>query len=142
MSMSEQSIRPSLRSRFDVQSSCEWTDADLSAMLRHQLSSGLNPGEATIAEILAGGSAGPLEMLKRAAKVNRARGDSGLPADLWRVLYFASIAAARRAGHSISELPDDELLRGFEWTAARTWVDEPIKSMMLNACSSMKRSST
>jgi len=130
-------------SLFDTESTApEWTDADLGAMLRHQLGAALSSGGDPIGRILQQGAIEQLEALKRAAKVNRTRGDSGIPADLWRVIYFTSIAAARRAGHSISELPDDELLRGFEWAAARTWVDEPIRSIIREACSSMKRSST
>lgn len=142
MSMSNRPAQPSIGSLLDTASSDpQWTDSDLAAMFRHQLSVPLEPGQ-TIGEVLERGTIEQLQSLKRIAKVNRARAESGVPSDLWRVIYFATIVGARRAGISISDLSDDDLRRGCEWVAARPWVDGSIRSIMLGACSSMKQEST
>ena len=112
----------------------DWSDADLAAMLRHQLAQPLEPGAATIGELL--GQPDPsidsLQSVKRHAKVRRSQ-EAGVPQELWRVIYFASIAAAIRSGHSISDLSPAEVVQGFNWTLARPWVDESIRGLVTAA---------
>ena len=65
-----------------------------------------------------------------AAKVRRAQEDGSVQADLWRVIYFAAIAAADRAGHRISDLSADELDAGYRWTLARPWLDPELRALL------------
>jgi hypothetical protein len=113
----------------------DWSDADVAAMLRHQLAQPLEPGAATIGELL--GQPDPsiesLQSVKRHAKVRRSQKEAGVPQELWRVIYFASIAAAIRSGHSISDLSPAEVVQGFNWTLARLWVDESIRGLVNTA---------
>ena len=115
-----------LESLFDLaEPVADWSDADLAAMLRHQLAQPLEPGQMTIGELLAqpDPSIESLQLMKRHAKIRRAQQQAGVPQDLWRVIYFASIAAAIRAGHRISDLTPPELSQGFRWTLDRPWLD-------------------
>ena len=47
-----------------------------------------------------------------------------MPPDLWRVIYFARIAAALRSGARISDLSPGEMTHGFQWTLGRSWVED------------------
>ena len=110
----------------------DWSDADLAAMLRHQLSQPLPdaPVPTSIRALLErpDASVESLQSLKRLAKVRRAKADAAVPQDLWRVIYFASIAAALCAGHAISDLTPAELLQGLRWTLARPWLDAAVRA--------------
>lgn len=103
-----------------------WSDADLAGMLRHLMSQPLEAGRPTIREIIE--QPDPpiesLQSLKRHAKLRRVQGDTTVPSDLWRVIYFASIAAAIRAEHRISDLSPAELSKGLQWTLALPWLDD------------------
>ena len=113
----------------------DWSDADLAAMLHHQLAQPLEPGGLTIRELFEHPDppVESLELLKRLAKVRRARNDAAAPQDLWRVIYFASIAAAIPRGHRISDLSPSDLRQGFQWTLARPWVDATVRRLIDNA---------
>lgn len=110
----------------------DWTDADLNGMLRHQLAQPLNATGPCLRELLVSPtpSIESLASLKRMAKVRRAQEDGSVQADLWRVIYFAAIAAADRAGHRISDLSADELDAGYRWTLARPWLDPELRALL------------
>jgi hypothetical protein len=77
----------------------------------------------------------PPELLLRAAKeFGRAHALAAvhdMPPDVTRVLYYASIVAARvRIGSRITELKDTELIAGVQWVLEQTWVNDSIKSLM------------
>ena len=64
----------SLESLFDLaEPVADWSDADLAAMLRHQLAQPLEPGQTTIGELLEqpAPSIPSLQSMKRHAKVRR-----------------------------------------------------------------------
>jgi hypothetical protein len=50
--------------------------------------------------------------------------------DLWRVVYFASIAAARRDGLRISDLTAVELAQGFTWATSRPWLEPSLRILL------------
>jgi len=122
----------------------DWSDADLAAMLRHQLAQPLPRAAETTAPTAPPTtiralleqphpSIESLRSLKRLAKVRRAQADAAVPEDLWRVIYYASIAAAVRAGDSISDLSPAELSQGFQWTLARPWLDAAVRPLVEQA---------
>ena len=122
-----------LESLFDLaEPTADWADADLAGMLCHQLAQPLVPGGTTMRALLA--SPAPpvesLDALKRLAKIRRAQGDASVPSDLWRVIYFAAIAAAARAGHRISDLSEADLDAGYRWALAKPWLDPDIRTLI------------
>ena len=122
-----------LESLFDLaEPSAGWSDADLAGMLRHQLAQAVERGGATIRDLLRspGAPVESLQSLKRLAKVRRAQADGAVPPDLWRVIYFAAIAAAGRAGHRISDLGAADLEAGYRWTLARNWLDPELRALI------------
>ena len=134
MPIEPQPVEPrSLESLFDLsEPRADWSDADLAGMLRHQLAQPLEPGAPTIRELLASPapSVDSLQALKRTAKARRAQAGASAPAELWRVIYFAAIAAAARAGARISDLSADELRAGYRWTSARPWLDAELRGLV------------
>lgn len=127
-----------------------WTDDELASVLSHQLAAPLassldrlDPqivrhvaeagGIESFGDLLTS-PAPPLQLLlltKRFAKARRHASDSGVPAEISKLLYYASIAAARlRTGQSISELADPQLGQGLRWALVQPWVQEPIRPML------------
>jgi hypothetical protein len=122
-----------LESLFDLAEPIEdWTDDDLAGMLRHQLGQPMEPGGFSIREMLASPdtSVESLQALKRLAKVRRAQAEASVPPDLWRVIYFAAIAAAARAGHRISDLGAADLDAGYRWTLAKPWLAPDLRTLV------------
>lgn len=75
-----------------------------------------------------------LEMTKNFAKANMDHPESALPNEVATTLYYTTIAAAlARLDIRISRLPDAELRRGLLWTREQPWLDEPTKSLLLQA---------
>jgi hypothetical protein len=134
MPIERQPVEPrSLESLFDLsEPRADWSDADLAGMLRHQLAQPLEPAGPMIRELLASRepSVDSLQALKRLSKVRRAQAGGSASAELWRVIYFAAIAAAARAGHRITDLSDDELDAGYGWSLARPWLDPELRSLL------------
>ena len=125
-----------MESLFDLtEPTADWAEADLAAMLRHQLAQPLEPDGPAMRDLLEAPtpSVESLQSLKRLAKIRRAQRDAAVPQDLWRVIYFASIAAALRSGSRISDLTPGELRQGFQWTLARPWLDASIRSLLERA---------
>jgi hypothetical protein len=141
--MNDPTRPPKLDSLLELdESTADWTDADMAAMLRHQLSASLDGAAAVTLGALLHDPLAPadrLQALKRLAKVRRAQPPPGMPADLWRVIYFAAIAAAIRAGHGISELSPDELASGFRWALSRSWLEPSLRPIFEQAANSLPR---
>jgi len=132
-----------------------WRPEELAAIFRHQLAapvkfdmSNLDVGMAkrletvSVAQGLLVKSFGdllqhphpPVELLnltKEFAKAVSTHPDSPVPADVARVLYFASIAAAMtRCGKRITRLDDASLRDGIRWAAELGWLDDDTLSLL------------
>jgi len=124
-----------------------WADDDLSAILRYQLACPVKnaigsraAADQTFLELLT--SRAPdlewLRVLHRFAKASRSSGDSALPSPAATVLYYTTIAAALVRCHCrITRLSDRKLREGLEWSAARPWIDESIRSVLEDALKAM-----
>ena len=53
--------------------------------------------------------------------------------DLWRVLYYAAIAAALCVGQRITSLKDADLRLGFAWATQRPWLDDQTLALLRRA---------
>jgi len=75
-----------------------------------------------------------LQMVKDFAKTNLDHPESGLPREIATALYYLSIATALvRLETRISQLPDEDLLRGLRLTQEQSWLDERTKSLLAEA---------
>lgn len=133
----------------------KWSDADLCAMLRHQLAAPLafefgakyrralrmpnHPpaGGITTFRDLFDHPTPPLWLLQMAKEFfkKQAGGDSDRRPEqkVCYLLYLESILIAKlRAGASITKMSDDDLVRGIEWVAAQTWVENQTLSVFVN----------
>jgi hypothetical protein len=135
-----------------------WNDAELAAILRHQLSAPIQVdlgrferGAAlkvrTLSESLGLTlkSFGdllthpnpPLELLtvtKDFAKACRLSPRSPVPSEVASVLYFACIAAGLvRCRSRMTRLSDVTLSEGFRWVLARRWLDVPTRDLTAEA---------
>lgn len=133
--MTDSSNLPTMDSLFELgEPKPDWSDADLSAMLRHQLDAPIDLDQRfpSIRALLCASQppVESLEVLKRLAKLRRTEPLSVVPSDLWRLIYFASIAAARHIGHSISDLSHDDLAAGFRWALSKPWIDPVIRELI------------
>jgi hypothetical protein len=126
--------------------SSPWQPFELTSLLRHQLKAPLaeslsevdrsaatmadagsactGPPLRTFADLLEHPSP-PLPLLiaaKRLAKLRVSAQPESSQSGIWKLLYYACIAAARvRAGVSISDLPDTEVARAFQLE-----IDQPV----------------
>ncbi len=132
----------------DEHTTTQCSGDELAAMLRHQLSSSLKAELATLGPFavdmvsaLAGGPenrfhtfadvfndesppAELLTMIKDYARLGKNQGGA-LPADVWNVLYFAAIVAARaRCKKNITQLADSAIIEGSRWVLAMTDLDD------------------
>ena len=139
----------------DGASGREWLQAELGAVLRHQLTArvdfdlGTSVGVAcpsaappdevlrparsfTFAELLHD-PAPPLDVLRRTktlAKACRNDPNGPIPREVATVLYFASILVAlMRCGQRITHLDDAGLRDGIEWILAQSWVDTATRGL-------------
>lgn len=120
-----------------------WRDEDLAAMLRHQLAATLRsaldvlddasatrtldgaPADETFERLLSRPDppAALLDVVRRFGKTAMADSRSLVPHEVGAVLYYASIATARRrCGHRISGLSDEALTQGVETVLEWDWV--------------------
>ena len=122
----------------------DWTDTDLADIFNDVLDGPPGhteevsaAGATSVRQILLASppSMNELIRVKRWAKVRRGTASSdGVPADVFRVLYFAAIAAAAVAtGQSISELPKRDLAQGYGWAIDRAWVHASIQDFLRHA---------
>jgi hypothetical protein len=135
-----------------------WAPDELAAVFRHQMGapvlvdlSGFDPGTAVRLKTLSEAQglllksfsdlllhpSPPIELLKLTkefAKANMNQPESGLPAEVVRLLYYSSIAAALvRLDTRISKLSDTELRRGLLWAKDQVWIDNETKSLLIKA---------
>ena len=74
------------------------------------------------------GNASPEELLlvKRTAKQWMSNRDSAVPPQVASMLYHAAIAQALlKHGQRITTIDNPQLIRGLQWAATQTWLDEP-----------------
>lgn len=119
-----------------------WGDADLAALLRHQLATTVAGDVGTFGQILTGtrGGLGDLERVKDFAKSARDDAEGGIPAAVCHVLYYAALAAARlRYGARLTSLADAELARGFDWAVSLPWLDQPLRDLISNGAKAKLR---
>lgn len=132
----------------DEHTSTQCSSDELAAMLRHQLSSSLKAELATLGPLavnmvsaLTDGlenrfstfadvfndhspPAELLTMIKDYARLGKNQGGTP-PSDVWNVLYFAAIAAARaRCKKNITQLADSAITEGARWVLALTGLDD------------------
>jgi hypothetical protein len=128
-------------------------EPEMSAMLAHQLAAPIAADLNLIGEQLAeankfgtiGGlldhNAPPvwlLEETKQLAKRNRAHGDPSVR-QISTVLYYNAIATALlKCKSRISELSDDQLREGFEWTSKQPWIDNKTRTRIESAAASLR----
>lgn len=131
-----------------------WSDADLGAVFRHQMSApvefdlnALGPGAGERLSTLAAANHlvlrsfrdlldhpnPPLELLRMTKDFGRrlrSHPESPVPPEVASVLYFAAIACAlARHRQRISRLDDKELSRGFRWSCSLPWVDDGLRTL-------------
>lgn len=77
-----------------------------------------------------------LTLVKDFAKHLHREGEASYPAKIATVLYYASIAAAARAGIKITSLPTDKIREGCQWALNQTWLTPELKQLFATALSS------
>ena len=136
----------------------DWTDAELEAVLRHQLNTPIETelvalGAAAAARFKAMyvassdqttsmssifASPDPplpvLEMIKEFAKSLLEHPDSALPREVAGLLYWSAIAAALVCKNTrITRLKDDKLLAGLSWALERPWIEPRLRQILQRA---------
>jgi hypothetical protein len=81
-----------------------------------------------------------LEAVRRRARRGLRADSGGIPADVYGVVYFTSIAAAM-AGHGkkISKSSDETLRAGFERFAEEPWVEQWLRTMFRTSLECLDR---
>ena len=89
-------------------------------------------GIATLADLLRHPSPPPLllQIAKEYAKMCPHLPVQAVPRDVGKVIYFAILGAARRAGCQVSSLSDDAIDAGIDWARGLSWVDEETKKVL------------
>lgn len=123
-----------------------WSVSEMGAMLKHQLAVPLElelktnemsgadaasiPSGMTFREALFGDGATltVLRHIKDYAKWHLLRKDRILPPELVRVIYYGSVANARRRfGDRITSLADSDCRTGIEWVSKQEWVESEVR---------------
>ena len=126
-----------------------WFPPELGAIMQHQWIAPLELDVEAISRGSGGGETGadmavrhslrdlmldpspPAELLRSTKDFAEAQlrvVDGPLPADVARVLYYASLLVARgRCGEPIGDLSNAELLAGVDWVMSQDWVSSEIK---------------
>ena len=115
-----------------------WSDADMAALLRHQLDSPFplsagNSAPATIGQLLtvANPSLDSLRRLKEFAKSARQDERSGIPPQISSALYYSAIfAALTRLETRLSQLDSPALLQGAEFLLSQPWLDSRLRTIL------------
>jgi hypothetical protein len=131
----------------------QWSAADLSSMLRHQLAAPLqadlpilgpdvlpilqriavaSPGAWQIFGDVLSGDHPPIDLLKMIKDYARQTGkDQTLPIEIATAMYYASILAARtRCGEKITSLSDAALRDGAKWMIDAEWIDSALRQQI------------
>jgi hypothetical protein len=84
----------------------------------------------------------PIELLVMAKdffKANCVRPNPGLPVQVAKALYFATVAAAWLRHHTrISALGDAELRAGLDWVQRQPWTGEDLRALVDRAAADLK----
>lgn len=129
-----------------------WQDNDFGPIIEHQLDADLFDDLVRLfpnaAETLGGGSAATfgelffrpqpavpaLRLVKDFAKQLGENAWLAYPEEVANVLYYAAIAAAEcHAQVAITQLPRDEVLKGYRWAQARPWIPERLRDLFEGA---------
>lgn len=128
-----------------------WDEQDLGPMLNHQLNAPLKSDlsmvflniQDTLQQVsdLTFGALlqhprppeSALTLVKDFAKHLHREGEAAYPAKIATVLYYASIAAAARAGMKITSLSADKIREGCQWALTQTWLTPGLKQLFTNA---------
>lgn len=79
-----------------------------------------------------------LEETKQLAKRNRVHGDPSVR-QISTVLYYNAIATALlRCKSRITDLSDDQLREGFDWTNKQSWIDNKTRQRIESAAASLR----
>ncbi len=134
-----------------------WLDQDFGPILRHQLNAPLNadiphllPNIQDILSEVPNQTFGQLllqsqppiavlTLVKDFAKRLSRHANNAYPQDVATALYYASIAAAVRAGARITNLHPAELRRGFQWALNLAWLPVELKPLFDDALNAMAR---
>jgi len=114
-----------------------WNDTDLEALLLHQLRSPLmRAGDPTFEQVLFNPDPdiARLRQIKDYAKGLRDDPHSGIPSDIYHVLYYAAIAAAQvNRPIRLTSLDSDSLKRGLNWALTLHWIPQSLKTLFEQA---------
>jgi hypothetical protein len=129
-----------------------WSPEELRAALQSQLGASVSvfpsePGTEIetrppirLGDVLRGGQATleSLRSIKTFAKLNVDHPESGVPYEVCKVLYYASIAAAlKQYSRRISRLTNAEMQQGFNWALAQPWLDYDVRQLLQEASSAL-----
>jgi hypothetical protein len=129
-----------------------WSQRDLGAILQHQLDTPLDadqighcvhtasarrgrPQPTTFGDLFRDEqpALGLLHGVKEFAKSHLKSREGSLPRDIAKVLYFASVLAARlRRSQNITRLSDEKLLLGVNWVLEQPWLVQPLQKLFLS----------
>ena len=129
-----------------------WTNRDYGPIIEHQLDADLpddllrlfpNAVEtlagldvSTFGELLfhPAPSVPALRLIKEFAKQLGENAWLAYPEDVANILYYAAIAAAEcHAQEAITQLPREEVLKGYRWAQARPWIPERLRDLFESA---------
>ena len=131
----------------DLEQIEKWSEAELGAMLTHQLAAALeselvgtnktqeaeadsSPIRFTFRDAIFGQAASvdSLRRIKEYAKAHLVRKDPCFPAEISRVLYYGSVMAAYRLhGERITSLTDARFRTGVDWVLRQAWIDPRLR---------------
>ena len=139
----------------------EWSEKDLEAILRHQLSVPLERdlgrefvsldsrlsdlsypeqfrglSRMTFGELLLHPRPPEeaLQLVKRFAKARKSDPIPLLPGEVATAIYYAAVVAAElRLNRSISTLRREELRAGVQWAISQGWIVDPLRSLFVEA---------
>ncbi len=134
-----------------------WSDNDYAPMLEHQLDADLRDDLAQIFPNAAGPLAGieaatfgdllfhpqpstpALRLVKEFAKRLNENAWLAYPEDVATVLYYAAIVAAELRAHTaITDLPREEVLKGYRWSRDLAWIPAKLRQLFDEALADAK----
>ena len=131
-----------------------WTDNDYGPMIEHQLAANLSddlvrifPNATDVLKGIESTTFGQLLfqahppvpallLIKEFAKQLGENAWLAFPEEVANVLYYASIAAAELHAHAtITQLPREEVIKGYRWSQAQAWIPTRLKELFENILS-------
>ncbi len=138
----------------DPENVLAWQEAEMAAVLRHQLAAPIETqavtpapadhvpapprqsGTPTLAELcsLPCPPLAPLRASKDFAQAHLHHDRPDIPRAVAEVIYYLAIALARsRCGERITRLPDAEVARGIDWALTLPWLDRLTRETLAQA---------